>query len=81
MVGDAKYSDIRAPAPPTVYLHYSAIQQAPVEFSLRTVVSPGAVAEEARRILENPSNNLPVTRVTTLVEHVNATIVPERLSQ
>jgi hypothetical protein len=79
LVGDAKYSDVRAAPPPTMYLHYSAIQQPPVEFSLRTNVSPLTVADEMRRILEHPSNNLPVTRVTTLVEHVNAAIVPERL--
>lgn len=79
LVGDAKYADIRAAAPPTIYLHYSTIEQSPAEFSLRTSVSPLTVAGDVRRILEAPPRNLPVTRITTLAEHVDATIVPERL--
>ncbi|MGE5833391.1 MAG: ABC transporter permease [Acidobacteriota bacterium] len=79
LVGNAKYADVRAAAPPTIYLHYSTLRQIPTEFSLRTSTAPLALADDVRRILEAPPTNLPVTRITTLAEHVDATLVPERL--
>jgi ABC-type antimicrobial peptide transport system permease subunit len=79
MVRNAKYADVRAAAPPSIYLHYSTLQQMPTEFSLRTSTAPLMLADEVRRILEAPPANLPVTRITTLAEHVDATLVPERL--
>lgn len=79
LVGNAKYADVRAAAPPTIYLHYSTLQQIPTEFSLRTSRAPQALADDVRRILEAPPTNLPITRITTLAEHVDATLVPERL--
>jgi predicted permease len=79
VVGNAKYADVRAAAPPTIYLHYSALPQIPTEFTLRTNIAPLALADQVRRILEAPPTNLPVTRITTLADHVDATLVPERL--
>ena len=79
LVGNAKYADVRAAAPPSIYLHYSTLQQLPTEFSLRTTTAPLTLAAEVRRILEAPPRSLPVTRITTLAEHVDATLVPERL--
>ena len=79
LVGDAKYADIRSAAPPTIYLHYSTLSRPPSQFSLRTSVPPLTVSSEVRQVLEDPARSLPVTSVTTLAEHVDAVIVPERL--
>jgi predicted permease len=79
LVGDAKYADIRAAAPPTMYIHHSQLFNAPSVFSLRTSVPPAAVAGEARRVLDDVLGNVPVTDATTLAEQVDAAIVPERL--
>jgi predicted permease len=79
LVGDAKYADIRAAAPPTMYIHHSQLFNAPSVFSLRTSVPPAAVAGEARRVLDDVLGNVRVTDATTLAELVDAAIVPERL--
>ena len=75
VAGDAKYQDIRLPAPPIVYLF------APLSttLSLRTDVNPIAVAANARRIVTEVMGADSVRRVTTLAEQVDAAVVPERL--
>jgi putative ABC transport system permease protein len=75
VAGDAKYQDIRPAAPPIVYLF------APMSntLSLRTDVSPIAVAADARRIVTEVLGAESVRRVTTLAEQVDAAVVPERL--
>jgi predicted permease len=75
VAGDAKYSDVRVTAPPTIYLDYFQ-QRMPSEFALRTSVPPLTVAATVRRIVEG---NARVVKVTTLADQVDASIVPERL--
>jgi putative ABC transport system permease protein len=76
LVGDAKYDNVRSPAPPTMYLYLLGPAS---EFSLRTTVPPAAVAGEVRRVLEDVLRTVPVKKVTTLAEQVDASVVPERL--
>jgi predicted permease len=80
VVGDAKYSDLHARAPRTIYLN--AFQDAPGrshQFALRTDVPPFAVAGEVRRAVVDVLNTVPIAKVTTLSDQVDASIVPERL--
>jgi predicted permease len=77
VVGDAKYQDIRLPAPPIVYLF--APPRGSTTLSLRTDVSPMAIAGDARRIVTEVLGADSVRRVTTLAEQVDAAVVPERL--
>ena len=78
VAADAKYQDIRAAAPPTVYV-FALMSRGSTQLSLRTDVSPGAVAGDARRILNEIGGANSVRSVTTLAEQVDAAIVPERL--
>jgi predicted permease len=78
VAGDAKYNDIRAVAPPTVYV-FAPMSRGSTQLSLRTAVSPGALAPDARRIVNEVCGPDAVRRVTTLSDQVDAALVPERL--
>jgi predicted permease len=77
VVGDAKYQDIRAAAPPIVYFFAPLLRQSTL--SLRTDVNPTAVVAGARRIVNDLCGPESVQRVTTLVDQVDSALVPERL--
>ena len=77
VVGDAKYQDIRLAAPRMVYVFAPMSRESTI--SLRTDASPGAVAGDARRIVNDVLGADSVRRVTTLVDQVDAALVPERL--
>jgi ABC-type antimicrobial peptide transport system permease subunit len=79
VVGDAKYYEIREAAPRTIYLDAFQVPRPPATFALRTSVDPQAVAPAARRSVLELLKDVPVLRVTTLADQVDATIVPERL--
>jgi predicted permease len=77
VVADAKYQDIRAAAPPLVYQFAPMSRQSTL--SLRTTVPPASVTSDARRAVTDVLGPGAVRRVTTLVDQVDAAIVPERL--
>ncbi len=80
VAGDAKYSTLHAPPPRTVYLHAFQDQRGRFEqFAVRTTGRPAAVAAEARRVASEVSKTIPVARITTLSEQVDASLLPERL--
>jgi ABC-type antimicrobial peptide transport system permease subunit len=49
------------------------------QFELRTSGDPASVAGEVRRAVRDVLKNVPVQRVITLADQVDASIVPERL--
>ena len=78
VVGDAKYLDLRGREPRTVYLNvFQEPRMVAHQFSIRT--DGGSVAGAAQRAAHEVLANVPVTKVTTLTEQVDASIVPERL--
>jgi ABC-type antimicrobial peptide transport system permease subunit len=80
MVGDAKYYEIREATPRTIYL--TVFQDGRVvsnSFVLRTNIDPAAVAVDVRRTVRDVLKTVPVAKITTLVDQVDASIVPERL--
>lgn len=80
VVGDAKYAEIREAAPRTIY--FNAFQEGRGRFSqfaLRTDRAPTSVVEDVRRAVADVLKTVPVTRVTTLADQVDAAIVAERL--
>jgi predicted permease len=79
VVGDAKYLELHGAAPRTIYLSAFQGGQVPSQFSIRTSVKPASVADEVRRTVRELLPAVPVQRVTTLAEQVDASIVPERL--
>jgi len=79
VVEDAKYLELREPAPRTIYL--CAFQEQGVNshrFALRTIGDPAAVAAEVRRTV-SAWKTLPVESLTTMSAQMDASIVPERL--
>lgn len=79
VAGNAKYYEIREAPLRTIYLDAFQVPRPPLTFALRTSVPPQAVATAARRTARELLKDVPVARVTTLSEQVDATIVPERL--
>jgi putative ABC transport system permease protein len=79
VAGDAKHYEIREAAPRAIYLNTFQFPRPASTFALRTSVDPGAVAPAARRTVRELLPDVPIVRVTSLADQVNATIVPERL--
>jgi len=79
VVGDAKYSEIREATPRTIYFNTFQDGQPASQFALRTSINPGAIAPEARSVVSEVLKTVPVVRVTTLADQVDASIVMERL--
>jgi predicted permease len=79
IVGDANYLEIREHPPLTMYLNMFQEGQFSSQFALRTSVEPASIVGEVRRTLRESLKNMPVTRIITLSDQVDASIVPERL--
>jgi predicted permease len=80
VVGDAKYLDLHETPPRTIYTN--AFQDSAgtnLTFVLRTDVPPMSVVASVQRAVHDVLPNVPVARVTTLAEQVDASILPERL--
>ena len=79
VTGDAKYYEIREAAPRTIYLDTFQSEHPESGFALRTAVAPEAVAAAVRKTVRESLKDVPVLRITTLADQVDASIVPERL--
>jgi hypothetical protein len=80
VVGDANYSEMREANRRTIY--FNAFEDGRVSshtFALRTSVDPPAVAGDVRRTVRDVLKTVPVAKVTTLADQVDASIVPERV--
>jgi len=79
VAGNAKYQEIREGARRMIYLNTFQFPQPASSFALRTSIDPEAVAPAVRRTVRALLKTVPVARVTTLSDQVDASIVPERL--
>jgi putative ABC transport system permease protein len=79
IAGDAKYIELREPAPRTVYLNMFQENRTVNQFAVRTSSDPYAVSAEVRRATREVLKTIPISRITTLSDQVDAAIVPERL--
>jgi putative ABC transport system permease protein len=79
MVGDAKYQEVGEATARIIY--FNAFQEGRIfsQFSIRTNVAPAGVVGDVRRVVKDVLKNVPVERVTTLTDQVDAALVPERL--
>ena len=80
VVGDAKYATLHEPPPRTVYLN--VLQDGRGRFSkfaLRTSGPPTGVAGEVRRAASEVLKTVPIGRVATLSERVDASLKTEWL--
>jgi putative ABC transport system permease protein len=80
VVGDAKYNDVHDTPPRTIYSNaFQGTGGTDLKFVLRTDAPPMSVAADVRRAIRDVLPNVPVPKVTTLAEQVDASILPERL--
>jgi predicted permease len=79
VVGDAKSGDMREPALRFVYSNSFQLGSNSSKFALRTSGEPEAVARDVRRVVRESLKTVPVTKIVTMNEQLDASIVPERL--
>jgi putative ABC transport system permease protein len=79
IVGDARYMEIRETAPPTAYFATFQQTRPASQFVIRTAASPARMAGPAQREVRSLLRNVLIGKVTTLAEHVDASIVQERM--
>jgi predicted permease len=81
VVGDAKYNDLRQPAPPTAYFSYlQAIDVASfMTFQVRTKTEPEAVVAALRNEVAEVDANIPITELDTLVRRIDKALLFERM--
>jgi predicted permease len=79
VVADAKYNDMEQPSPPTIYRDF--VQQASMgsQLAVRSRIDPDAVAGLVRETESTVLKTVPIVRITTMNEQIDASIVPERL--
>lgn len=80
VVADANYYEIREAARRAIYLPafrggYVGAQT----FLLATSIDPGGISGDVRRTIRDVLPLVPVARITTLTDQIDASIVPERL--
>lgn len=79
VAADAKYSDLHEPPPRTLYLNAFQSAQLPSQFAIRTIGGPSSIAGEIRRAVRDTVGNIPIARMRTLEDQIDASIVPERI--
>ena len=79
VAGDAKYIELREPAPRTMYFNMYQENRIMHQLVLRTSVDPATLTNDVRRAVRDALKTVQITKVTTLSDQVDATIVPERL--
>jgi len=78
VVSDAMYGEI-GDLPHTIYLSAFQNWHDQSQFALRTAIVPQAVIPDARRTVGEVLKTVPVLSIDTMAEHVDSSIVPERL--
>ena len=83
VVGDAKYIDLRTPAPPTVYYPMSLSQGDDQKFSYHVVVRYGGplapLVNTVRSLLSRLAPEIPTPEITTMDSIVDNALATERL--
>ena len=81
VVGDAKYHDLREPAPPTAYFsHLQALDVASyMTFQIRTEADPQSLVPAMRAEVAAVDSNIPITRLDTLVQKIDKALLFERM--
>jgi putative ABC transport system permease protein len=87
VVGDAKYLDVRESLQPTVYFHWAQqsdelLLQQNVrggQFAIRSDLPPASLAAAARAAMHDLLPSMAVTKIWTLEDQLNASIVRERM--
>jgi predicted permease len=79
VVGDAKYNDLKQPAPPTIYADLLQEGFIGSQLAIRTRIDPGGVAGAVRQTEAAVLRSVPIVRMTGMSEQIDSSIVPQRL--
>jgi predicted permease len=79
VVGDAKYNDLHETPPPTAYMNVLQGGSWPPIFLLRTGVAPTSIVADVRRVASDLLPDVPIARIDTLADQLDASILPERM--
>jgi predicted permease len=79
IVRDAKYSSVRDPAPPTMYVPYTQTRAGGVMIAVRTAGLPAAVTSSVREAVRQIDPNLPMMDVSTQIEQVERRFAQEKV--
>jgi predicted permease len=77
VVGDAKYNDLHETPPRTAYMN--ALQGNNVLLKADGSVAPASLVADVRRIVSDVLPDVLISRVGTLAEQLDASILPERM--
>jgi predicted permease len=80
VAGDANFYEIREAAKRAIYLPaFRSAFVAGQTFLIRTNIDPEAIAGDVRRTIRDVVPSVPVARIITLADQIDASILPERL--
>jgi len=79
VTGDARFSSLRAPAPPTLYLPYRQHPQHRMTFAVRTAGDPTSLAVGVRRTLDEIDSRVPPFEMLTQEAQIDLAVRKERL--
>ena len=79
VVGDAKYNDLKQPAPPTIYADLFQEGFIGSQVAIRTRTDPDGVASAVRQTEAAVLTTVPIVRIMGMNEQIDSTIVPQRL--
>jgi putative ABC transport system permease protein len=77
VAGDAKYSDVRAAAPPLLYLPIAQAEQNPTEIQVRTTGDVAAAASTLYRVLSSTDRRLAIVGMTIARDRVDAALATQ----
>jgi predicted permease len=78
IVRDAKYSTVREPAPPTVFLPFLQYRIASMSFEVRTAGDPSALMPAVREAIRRIDPELPVMSLSTHAAQIEESFAQER---
>ena len=79
VVRDAKYSSLREPAPPTMYVSYLQNPRAFGYFALRTTPAAASMIGAVRDAVRQVDPGLPIDRISTQADEIERRYAQERL--
>ncbi len=79
VVRDAKYSQVREPPPPTMYVPLLQARLPWAVFEVRTAIDPAAAVGAIREAVRRADPNLPIQDVVTQMEQVEKRLDQEKL--
>jgi ABC-type antimicrobial peptide transport system permease subunit len=77
--GDTKFTALRQPVPPTVYIPFRQNAQFSMTYVVRSEVEPEALVAAVRPAVESVDRNVPLYEVKTQTEQINQLIRRDRV--